>query len=182
MREINFDFPIYSISNFVDDLKNKKDIVNSVLSNIKYANKNIAFNYPLLDDHDNFFENLYENFYNLCLTHFNFTVNEYRNRSVCWAYVSEKVYFNEVWHNHQTTSTINGVYYLNIPNNTSIDFSLYEKQLSYQPKENELIIFPNYLDHKPNRCYGDGYRIAINMEILCNESSDELFSRLKEHA
>lgn len=176
MKKINFDFPIYSIPNFIDELKYKEDIVDSVLHNTKYANKNMGFNYPLLDDHTHFFQFLYENFYKFCLTHFNFTVDESRNRSVCWAYVSDKVDFNEVWHNHISTSTINGVYYLNIPNNnTSIDFSLGGKQLTYHPKENELIIFPNYLDHKPNRCYDDGYRIAINMEIICNETSDELF-------
>ena len=181
MKKINFDFPIYSISNFVNKLENKKDIINSVLINRKYHNKNLGYNYPILEDYNYFFENLYKSYYDFCLSHFNFTVNQSRNRSTCWAYVSDKVNFYEVWHNHLNTSTINGVYYLSIPNNnSSIDFSLNEKKLSYHPKENELIIFPNYLDHSPNRCYGDGYRIAINMEIICNENSDELFNRLDE--
>lgn len=178
MKKINVDFPIYSISNFVEYASDKKEVVDSVLSNRQYADKNMGFNYPLLDDHIHFFQFLYDNFYNLCLTHFNFTVNEHKNKSLCWAYVSNRVDFIEVWHNHLNSSTINGVYYLSVPNNnTSIDFSLNEKQLTYCPKENELIIFPNYLDHKPNRCYDEGYRIAINMEIICNETSDELFRR-----
>jgi len=180
MKKINFNFPIYSISNFNSNIKNKKNIIDTVLKNKKY--KNEGYNYPILEDYDNFFQNLYESYYNICLNKFNLTVNKFKNKSIVWAYVSDKINFNEVWHNHLITSTINGVYYLNIPeNNTSIDFELNNNEFTYHPQENELLIFPNYLNHKPNRCYGDGYRICMNMEIICNETSEELFDRIDRY-
>ena len=32
-----------------------------------------------------------------------------------WIYVQNNQYYNSVWHNHVTTSTINAVYYINPP-------------------------------------------------------------------
>jgi hypothetical protein len=95
--------------------------------------------------------------------------------------MSDKNNFKEVWHNHLNTSTINSVYYLNIPKNdhVTIDFELNGNFFTYKISNNDLIIFPNYLNHKPNRCYKSGYRISINMEIICNESSEYIFNNMR---
>jgi len=95
--------------------------------------------------------------------------------------VSDKSNFVEMWHNHINSSTINAVYYLNIPkkDNVTIDFELNKKLLTYKIKNYDLIIFPDNLNHKPNRCYNDGYRISINMEIICNETSEHIFNHMR---
>ena len=86
-----------------------------------------------------------------------------------------------MWHNHLNTSTINGVYYLNIPENdyVTIDFGLNGNIYTRKVNNYDLIIFPNYLNHKPNRCYKDGYRISINMEITCKESAEYIFNNMR---
>jgi hypothetical protein len=168
---------IYNKKNFFVP-KEKNKIIDVVLYNQKYFQKELGgYNYPILEDNNNFFNQLYSLYYEFCESKFKFTVHPNNNKT-CWAYVSDKLNFAEVWHNHIETSTINGVYYLNIPDKTSIDFECNGEYSNYEPSEFELIVFPNYLNHKPNRCSGDGYRIAINMEIICYESADEIFSKL----
>lgn len=168
--------PIYSKKNFFVP-KEKNKIIDVILYNQKYFQKDLGgYNYPILEDNNNFFNQLYSLYYEFCQSNFKFTVHP-NNSEMCWAYLSDKLNFAEVWHNHTETSTINGVYYLNIPNKTSIDFEYDGKYLNYEPSEFELIIFPNDMNHKPNRCSGDGYRISINMEIICYESVDEIFSK-----
>lgn len=180
MNKIHNDFPVYLIKNFYNPYLNKNKIINTVLKNKKYCNPSKGYNYPLLDDCDNFFFKLYNRYYNLCKKKFKFT-KDLKNSSTCWAYVSDKNYFNEVWHDHVKTSTINSVYYLNIPNNdnATIDFRLNYKQYTYKINNYDLIIFPNYLQHKPHRCYKNDYRISINMEIMCNEPADQIFNSIK---
>jgi len=179
MKKIDNIFPIYRVSNFsFSHVFKKEKIISQILKNKKY-HPSQGYSYPIYDDCNDYFKNLYLKYYNYCFKKFKFTVDPARNKTTCWTYVSNKDEFSEYWHNHIRTSTINGVYYFNIPkNNTSIDFELDGKILTYHPKQNELIIFPNYLNHKPNRCYDDGHRISINMEIICKETSQELFNRL----
>jgi hypothetical protein len=179
MKKIIKNFPIYSIKNFYTPLWpfwNKQDIIESVIYNKKYHIKHEGNNFPILEDNTNFFKHLYEKYYDYCLNKFKFIVHP-KNVFVCWAYISKKDDFSEVWHDHIKTSTISAVYYLSIPKNkTSIDFCINQNYFNYEPSENELIIFPNYLEHKPNRCYNDGYRISINMEILSFQNSEDLFN------
>jgi hypothetical protein len=181
MKKVCKDFPIYSIKNFIIPswpLWNKKKIIETIIHNKKYHVDHVSNNFPVLDDDTGFFNYLYEKYYNFCYKKFEFTVHPL-NLSTCWTYVSQKDNFVEVWHDHTKTSTISSVYYLNIPkNNTSIDFRLNGNYYTHKPRENELIIFPHYLEHKPNRCYDDGNRISINMEIRCFQNSEDLFSKL----
>ena len=86
-----------------------------------------------------------------------------------WAYVSNKDYYNSEIHNHATTATINGVYYLNVPNAKGGELEFYDehknKLTSVKPKTNDLLIFDGTLNHKPLPCNSDEYRIALNIEI-----------------
>ena len=181
MKRVSEYFPIYSIKDFFIPrwpFYNRKDIINSVIYNQKYYVEYASNNFPILDDDTSFFKILYQKYYNLCYKKFEFVVHPLNLRT-CWAYVSQRDNFVEVWHDHTKTSTISSVYYLNIPkNNTSIDFRLNGNYLNYKPRENELIIFPHYLEHKPNRCYDDGDRISINMEIRCFQDAESLFDKL----
>jgi len=185
MIKIHNDFPVYLIRKFHVPLFGKKKIIKKILEN-----KNIYEDYykcknghsiPLNKDYNNFFKKLYSKYYNFCYRKFNFTKHPH-SKSTCWSYVSDKKYFEEFWHNHIMSSTINGVYYLNVPknDNVTIDFELNKNILTHKVSNYDLLIFPNYLNHKPNRCYKDGYRISINMEIICNESSVKIFNELKK--
>lgn len=181
MKLIHKDFKIYSLKNFYNPLFyhfNKSKIIDKVLENEKYLHRtcdSLSISYSIHEDYNDFFKKLYFKYYNLCYRKTKFTELPI-NKRICWAYVSDEKKYYEIWHNHINTSTINSVYYLNIPKGgTSIDFEKDGKFFSYTPNENELIIFPNHLFHKPNKCYGDGYRVSINMEITCFEEFDFLF-------
>jgi len=100
----------------------------------------------------------------------------------CWCYFSDK-YFNyykkpsTLWHNHKTSSTINGVVYLKInKNNKGIDFNIKEKRVNFKPKQFDLFIFPNYLEHCPYPSKNEESRITLNLELRCDENPESIFS------
>jgi Putative 2OG-Fe(II) oxygenase len=108
------------------------------------------------------------------LGHFNVRSD---SNATCWAYVSNRYHYRGGIHHHLTTSTVNGVYYLSVPpsdvgsaNTGALQFFDDERQpnLGIQPCEGDLLIFPNYLLHEPQRIDCDSYRIALNMEIICD--------------
>ncbi len=97
--------------------------------------------------------------------------------SHCWAYVSNRSDYRGGRHHHLKTSTINGVFYLQVPptdpgalHTGALNFFDSEGVpfMRFQPRENDLLIFPNYLLHEPERIDSDAYRIAINVEIICD--------------
>jgi hypothetical protein len=55
------------------------------------------------------------------------------------------------------------------------------KEISYQPKNGDLVLFPAYLDHRPRRIMKPGHRIAINVEFQTVETSEEIVKRLEEY-
>jgi len=181
MKKINKDFPIFLVKNFYNPWFSKRKIINTIIYNKTFHDPNTAHNFAIIDDQGNkFFTSLYKKFYSLCKKKFVFTKSD-RSIETCWSYLSDKNYFKEEWHNHLRTSTINAVYYLNIPNNdnVTIDFELNGNFLRHKVDNYDLLIFPDYLNHKPNRCYKDGYRISINMEIICNEPSNYIFNNMR---
>jgi hypothetical protein len=181
VEKIHKDFPIFVIKNFYRIYLNKNKIIQKVLENeYLFYCETLGYNFEIKNDHKSFFNKLHKKFYDLCRKNFIFTPTK-KSSNKCWAYVSDKNNFKEVWHNHLNTSTINAVYYLNIPknDNVTIDFELNGKFFTYKINNYDLIIFPNYLNHKPNRCYKDGYRISINMEIICNEPADYVFNNMR---
>jgi len=182
MNKIYDRFPVFLIENFhIINSSNKEELIQLILENKKlYHNEQFSYNFPIKIDNKDFFVELYEKFYNFCEKTFTFTPKT-NSSNTCWVYISDKNDFKEVWHNHLNTSTINSVYYLNIPENdyVTIDFELNGNIYTRKVNDYDLIIFPNYLNHKPNRCYKDGYRISINMEIICNESSEYIFNNMR---
>lgn len=49
------------------------------------------------------------------------------------------------------------------------------KEITYQPITGDLVVFPSYLDHRPNRSLKPGHRIAINFELKTLEHPKEIF-------
>ena len=99
-----------------------------------------------------------------------------RNRKTCHCYRSKNDDYRSVFHDHERTSIINGVYYYDVKGGDSISFLHNGKEQMYYPDKNELLIFPCHLIHKPNRPVGNKYRYSINMEIITKQSVNEIFN------
>lgn len=182
-KRIFKDLDLYSIKNYLGKIKDKEKIIECLKKNHSVNfNPYLGNNFVITEDYNNFFCNLRKKVQDDCQKILNYTISD-DNWGTSNCYLSDKNNFAEEWHNHIPTSTVTVVYYFNIPNNkTSIDFLCEKCQnlYTYKPMTDELLILPNYLYHKPKRCYDDGYRISINIDILCKESSTELFSRLNK--
>lgn len=101
----------------------------------------------------------------------------------CSAYVSNKNWYRNGIHHHKAMSVINSVFYLSVPSKTSGGISFfkdpsestneenlvegYDKYYTYQPNDNDLLIFPNYFLHNPEFSDTDEFRVSLNMEIYC---------------
>lgn len=176
MIRVHEDLPIYLVKNFYRPIFSKQIILKDIVSNCQSILPPGVHNHSLKGCKTKFPTVLYNKFLRFSRKHFKYTLRP-DNKALCWSYLSTKDKFVEYWHNHLYTSTINAVYYFNIPENDNVTIDFKEKDIEYTYRVNQydLLIFPNYLMHKPNRCYNPGYRISINMEILCHESSRKLF-------
>jgi hypothetical protein len=56
------------------------------------------------------------------------------------------------------------------------------KEISYQPKNGDLVIFPSYLDHRPHVIQSEGHRVAVNFELKTTEHPVELMDKLSKIA
>jgi hypothetical protein len=141
----------------------------------------LAKNYYKITTNNNFYMNdkyqslvnyLYNIFLNKCKNLFGELELSIKNETNAWVLVTNKNEHRGQIHDHIKTSTINSVYYLNVPSNKSGGIGFYDDNnkaiYTHQPANDELIIFPNYLKHKTLVSMTEEYRIAINLEILCN--------------
>lgn len=187
-QKLNEDFPIFVWNNFyiLDDYR-RKELMLIILENKKnnhFIGPGIGGgSFKITEDPTQFFNELYQKFFESTVNFFG-TLNILpENSNMCWSYSSNCVDHGPGFtHNHMDTSTINSVYYLNVPDSAtqehgSIQFFLNEKTFSYRPNNFDLILFPNYLDHKINFLNDPEYRISINMEILCEEDAYKLFQK-----
>ena len=172
---------VLSIKKFHEVSKDNRTLVDDVIEKnflLPSASQYLStsYNFPISQDITSFFYNLYDKFFILSKELFgNFTTTE-KNINTCWVYRSNKNDFKSVWHNHINTSTISAVYYYQIDND-GIIFKSNGKTHSYLPEQEELIIFPNYLIHKPEVTTSTNLRYSVNMEILTEETSSKLFEK-----
>jgi len=187
--------PVILLENFLIPSEEEK---NEVLHNIFEAKKEHErlnnyekkyYSYAIKNDLNNYLKKLYNNYLLFCFKFFgNFNLSE-RNNTTCWAYCSNEKDFNSCWHNHERSSTINAVYYINIPKNSGgpLYFKIPKdddnfEMFSYFPKNYDLVIFPDYLEHRPMPSSSLEYRTSINMEIICkNITSKNLFKKVFPH-
>lgn len=171
---LNYFYEIDLSTDFVDKDKICKNLVDQHLQekSFKPDYRHTTHNFKVNTDID-YFENLYDNFEKICHRIFKDLKVSERNDRACWAYVSNESDHSgkDVIHNHLLTSTINGVYYLKVPESCSGSVSFFNQNkqeiFSYQPKENFLIIFPNHQNHCANVSNTKEYRISINLELTC---------------
>ena len=142
----------------------------------KQHSYNVIDNNFLLDEKfQKLTDTLIKNFHKISEEEYSISFGKYKllpeNSNICWAYVTNKNEHRGGIHHHVKTSIINSVFYLNMPSNNSGGISFYDdtykRCLTYQPKKYDLIIFPNYFLHRPERINTEEYRISINMEIIC---------------
>jgi hypothetical protein len=157
--------PLISIKDFFNISKHKSNLLNEILSQMNNGGRQVKLksNKILSKIYQNFLEYSQNRFGKLDII----------QEPEMWALCTNKDNWKSVIHNHINTSTINAVYYLNIPqidykNVGDIKLLHNDKWYNYMPSENELLIFPNYLTHDTEYNKTDDFRVSINMEIKCN--------------
>jgi len=137
-------------------------------------------NFPLLGlPFSSLCQSLYGSFLSACHQHLGpFSISPHSSDR-CWAYVSNRQDYRGGIHHHLRTATINGVYYLRVPQcnaqatqTGALCFFNDHGQRTHrlQPQEDDLLIFPSALLHEPEPIESDHYRIAINMEVICDST------------
>ena len=172
LRELN----LISVEGFGEINSQERILINNSLEKnyLKYRNSTKSYNFPIHEDSTLFFSKLYEKYKELCYQIFgNFHIAP-QNKTTCWCYRSNVNDSTSVWHNHLATSTINGVYYYQVEGD-GIFFERYGKEFHHVPQQGELLIFPNDLNHRPDRTTSQTLRYSINMEIKTEESASTLF-------
>jgi hypothetical protein len=168
------------------DESTRQSMVDSILDQMtNQPNYHGGYTFEIKDQDCNF-SKLYNKFYEISSQIFGPWTPSVRHKHWCWANVYNKDgYFDREYasnlHNHQGTSMINGVFYLDVPKgNTEESGALkifYENQYFYYlPDTLDLVIMPNWLYHEPLATSSQEYRIAINMEINFTEDINDIYS------
>ena len=161
--------PLISIKDFFNISKHKSNLLNEILSQMNNGGRQVKLksNKILSKIYQNFLEYSQNRFGKLDII----------QEPEMWALCTNKDNWKSIIHNHIETSTINAVYYLNIPQidyKNVGDIKLLHNDIwyNYTPSENELLIFPNYLTHDTEYNKTEDFRVSINMEIKCNNDID----------
>ena len=170
--------PIWIYKRFSEPThQEKSNLIELVNESRKNLNKSLGYNFQVTGDHFGFFNSLYEKFLHASFEQFGQFTLSTENSNRVWAYYSTSTEYASVWHDHTRTSTINSVYYLSVPSGGGgeIEFILNGSVFSYKPEEGDLLVFPDYLVHRPTPCLSEKARISINMEIKTIEKSINIF-------
>lgn len=175
----------YLLSTKLDISEEKrKRMVECVETQMPYANYHGGYTFAIRDPHNDF-SWLYNTCFAIVKDLFGPFTLSVKQKNCCWANVYNKDGYNgkgfiSNMHHHLRTSTINLVYYLNIPNdeekNTGGLMILHEnREYIFYPDNMDLLIMPSWLPHEPLPHRSPENRIAINMEISTVESCEEVF-------
>jgi len=150
------------IIDYVDDIKN--DIIKT-----RYKQN---FNFEVFTEYKDKLYNIFIEESKKVLNEFTLKDENFR----LWCYYTDQSYHKgNTWHNHIKTSTINGVLYLKTVKDTGIEFEHIGKTTYIEPEDFDLLIFPDYLNHRPLTSNTEP-RISLNIELRCNETSKEIFN------
>ena len=129
-----------------------------------YKTYTTNYNIELLDN-ENKLSKLYDFFIDNVKNIYRKDVIEKRKYYAC---IFDKNFSNTIWHSHETTCDINGVYYLT--KGCEIHLKDVDNNIiQYKPKQYELILFPNWVLHLP--IYSNETRMSINVE--CHFASEK---------
>ena len=170
--------PLFVINNFyIPTKKEKLNLIREIekpkikFNNNNFGEHNVEFTNKLFN------KMMYKKFINISRKLLNkFTIHKDSNEK-SFVYCINKHDYDNVWHDHKSTCSINSVYYLKIPNaeGGQLEVEYKGNRFDFFPKENDFIIFPSYLKHAPKKPETDEYRISINFELLCNEKTEDIF-------
>lgn len=174
----------------LDDVKRNRMIA-AVLDQRETGNYHGGYTFEIRDTVPYYdFAWLYNIFYSLAEELFSpFTLST-RQQHRCWANVYNTAgYCNAEYvsnmHHHLRTSSINGIFYLNVPTLDSstteggLKILHEEKEFIFLPDSLDLVIMPSWMPHEPLIHSSSEYRIAINMEIATTEPSQDVFNLSK---
>lgn len=171
---------VYSIKNFHKfNKKDKSKFIKIILDDKDKFFTKMGYDIAILENvnlrDSDYTKILYDKFLKLSQKKFGpFNLLE-NNSTICYSLITNEDNYASVPHNHIDTSIINSVYYLSVPHQKGeIQFFIDNEWLNYQPEENELLIFPNYIEHNTTKNNTKEWRISINMEIMCDFDWDKL--------
>ena len=157
----------------------RQRMIECVLSQKELANYHGGYTFEVLDPYHDFAD-LYDRFLKIAehvFGPFRFSV---KHKHWCWANVYNREKNQTNMHDHHNTSTINAVYYLNIPSNMEEQgrLEIYNQGRvdAFYPETGDLVIMPSWLPHRPCDHDSNEFRIAINMEISTIEDIDQLYT------
>lgn len=125
----------------------------------------------------NDFAKIYNTFFSIVSNIFGPFNLSTKQRNYCWANVYNKDTYRSNLHHHLQTSAVNGIFYLNVPNDNDGGLRLLheDQDMTYIPENLELVIMPSWMLHEPLPVDGLENRIAINMEIATIEYVDDYY-------
>lgn len=98
-----------------------------------------------------------------------------------YAYSSNSKTSFDLWHDHaHVHTTVTTVYYLQLPNHneSGIQFEMGDNILDYKPEQDELVIFPGWLNHRPYKSgVSEEWRVSLNMDRIY-DTPDRIFTRM----
>lgn len=140
----------------------KKFIHDKIENNSKESGYNTLFDDPV-------YTNTIKNKF-LKVIEDKFRVSNQLSEIKTWIYVQNNQYYNSVWHNHVTTSTINAVYYINPPEvGGELELTMNAQSYKFKPQINYLYLFPYWMEHRPVVQESPDWRISVNIEYLCEQ-------------
>jgi len=104
------------------------------------------------------------------IVHKNFIVGPLCRPVRTWIYVQNDKTNVIAFHNHASTSTVNGVFYIDPPKKGGeTQFIFYGKKSIIKPEINKIYFWPYWLEHTPLPQKDHKWRISVNMEYYCRE-------------
>ena len=183
--------PIFKIKDFfiISD-RDKKILIEDIFysKDVKDSRPNspgITENFPVIRDRKRILKRIYNKILKKNREIFGRVDLDPRNTDQVHGLCTNKDCWESVPHHHIKTSTINAVYYLQVPQISNqfvgkVKFLVNEVWYDYQPEPNELIIFPNHLVHDTEYHSTDEWRISLNFEYICKNDIDWLAKSLRE--
>lgn len=154
------------------DTNQKRRMIETILFQKDTADYHGGYTYEIQDNNFHDFSNLYNFFYRTVENIFGKMTHSCRHKHWCWANVYNKDNFKTNLHDHLATSSINAIFYLNMPEEIKSEegglkfLNLRSKEFFiFYPSTFDLLIMPSYIPHEPLYHSSSQYRIAINMEI-----------------
>lgn len=170
MEQVLPDFPYVVRARLGDLDEHKAEALRLVLSqHASWSPPEGEHNFHVRSEHP-FFSLLYDRLLATCAAYFLPLTAHPSSSRRCWAYVQTSEVFSPVWHDHLNTSTVNGVYYLSVPDpEGQIWFQHLERVFRVTPEEGFLYLFPRWLAHKPVAQSSRSHRVSLNIELITNE-------------